>query len=1035
MVDMGALHFRQSDACASEWISASAGTGKTKSLIDRIVLLLLSGVQPSKILCLTYTKAAAAEMSTRLSDCLQKLSEISDEKLKEELYFLKCDEFLCGRARDLYEQSVINSQVSIQTIHSFCFKLLEQFPLETGLYPGIRLCTPYQKKQLMDEAIAHVLAQGHTNLEIISEYTDSISDIWGDRLMDIVHFINKSGDFKKFYAEFFNVDVNWIDLDSADIDALLFEKLFYNNHRKIFAELAKVLETGGKNDKKKADILKRNASYPTAEFMKAFLTEEGMPPKRLCSTEITEPNFSDKMRAIAEKALSFSETKKQITSARVNTAFFTIAEEIIGKFRELKALNHCLDFDDVILQATDLLKNGDWVRCKIDGGVDHMLIDEAQDTSPEQWEAIKTIAEEFFTNYRSDKTIFAVGDEKQSIYSFQGANVKLFGEMQNYFKERAEQCEQKFRQTQLNTSFRTTGNILSFVDAVFAEKFTTLHATRRSQNTGVVEIVDLFEDDAEYEPDAIENDLKYHSAEEKLSFHMANLIEKAIKTGVVVESRERSAQASDFLILFQRRDPNAMRYIISALKKKNIPVTGIDKISLDDELIVEDLIALAEFSVFPLDDLMCARVLKSPVVGMTEEELMEVCLARGDNSLWEYIKENPRVKKLQNYVKQSSELSVYDFFMYVLMDGTKEQFIGRLGEKCLGILNEFLALVMEYEKENTPSVQSFLEWFRSFKHEVKRESFAEKNTVRLMTVHAAKGLQSPFVILADAHFTKDRSIKLLNTEEELLLWNFSKDFRPKQTEQLFTDKRIELEEESYRLLYVAMTRAEDFLYILGKKQKNNKDKCWYNFVCQRVDKFKRIESEHLYRIGNYVLKDPGDGERKRTIETIAEIPSWYYKKLPPPEDIKQSEIKKSPAAIYGDCVHLLLNEMPRYLNGNLRDEVADLMKSFNLSETEKEQAQAEALKVMKKFDFLFDAKSLAEVSFMYAGKEGRIDKIAFRGDDLWIVDFKTGLPQKNISPSYIAQLNFYKEAIGKITCHNVIRTAILWTQSQELVEI
>ncbi|MDR0581010.1 MAG: UvrD-helicase domain-containing protein [Holosporaceae bacterium] len=895
---MRAQNFQQSETCASEWISASAGTGKTKNLIDRIVLLLLNGVQPSKILCLTYTKTAAAEMSTRLSDYLQNLQKLSEEKLKEELRLLKYDESLWRVARDLYEQSVINSQVSIQTIHSFCFKLLEQFPLETGLYPGIRQCDNYQKQLMMDEAIAHVLANEHPNLEIISEYTDDIFNILKDRLMDVLHFVDKFGNFKKLYAEFFNVDISWIDLDSAGIDDLLFKKLFHNNHRNIFAAMANVLKTGGKKDIEKAEILERNADHPTAEFMRAFLTAEGTPFEYPCTKKIAIPIFSDQMRVVTEKALSFLEIQKQIISARVNAAFFAIAEEAIGKFRELKALNHCLDYDDIILRATDLLKNGDWVRCKIDGGIDHVLIDEAQDISPEQWEVIKAITEEFFTNYQSDKTIFAVGDEKQSIYLFQGADVKLFSEMQNYFKERAEQCGQKFRQIQLNTSFRTTGNILSFVDAVFAEKFPNIsHATHRDQNKGIVEIVDLFENDTEYKPDVIEDDIKYYSAEEKLSSHIANIIEEAIKTGVLVESKGRTAQASDFLILFRRRNLDAMRHIINALKKKNIPVTGVDRFFLEDELIVEDLIALAEFSVFPLDDFMCARVLKSPIVGMTEEELMEVCLARGNNGLWEHIKENPRFGKLQSYIKQSSRLSVYDFFMHVLMNGTKEQLIGRLGEKCLGILYEFLALVMEYEKNNTPSVQSFLEWFRSFKHEIKRESFAEKNAVRLMTVHAAKGLQSPFVILADAHFTKDESVKLLKTEEGLLLWNFSKNFRPKQIEQLFVDKQKELEEESYRLLYVAMTRAEDFLYVLGEKQQRNKDKCWYNFVSQKADRFKRIEAERLYRIGD-IPKNSGNEEVKYAIKTITEIPFWYYEKLPSPEDSQQPEIKKSPATIY-----------------------------------------------------------------------------------------------------------------------------------------
>jgi ATP-dependent helicase/nuclease subunit A len=334
-----------------------------------------------------------------------------------------------------------------------------------------------------------------------------------------------------------------------------------------------------------------------------------------------------------------------------------------------------------------------------------------------------------------------------------------------------------------------------------------------------VKVVDLFEDDEQ------------RSAAEKLSLHIANLIGDAIKTGVFVESRNRIAEASDFLILFQRRNVNTMTRIIAALKEKNIPVTGIDKISLNDELIVEDLIALAEFAVFPLDDLTCACVLKSPFVDITEDDLMKICLARKNRHLWAYAKENLHLEKLQNYVNQSTQLSAYDFFMFVLQDGIKEKFISRLGERCLDILNEFLALVMDYEKKNNPSVPSFLKWFRSFDHKIKRESFANKNAVRLMTAHASKGLQSPFVVLADAHFVNNRGNAILKTTEEILLWNFSSEVQPPEIAQLSAAERLERLDESYRLLYVAMTRAEDFLYILGEKHKNSpNEKCWHSFV-------------------------------------------------------------------------------------------------------------------------------------------------------------------------------------------------------------
>ncbi|MDR2781585.1 MAG: UvrD-helicase domain-containing protein [Holosporaceae bacterium] len=810
--------FDKNLAVSSLWISASAGTGKTKSLIDRILLLLLNGVSPSKILCLTYTKAAASEMLIRLSNELRKMSTMPDDELKVHLKLLGVDESASVIARSLHEKSAGISWVSIQTIHSFCFRLLERFPLETGLLPGIKLCDNYRWKQFIDESIRCALINGHASLKIVAEYTLDIFNLIKDNAMEISHFIDKTGNFREVYSAFFNVNPCWIDLSNEEIDLLLFDEIFLNNHRKIFADLAEVLSCGQVTDVKNAEILRKNSLKPSSNFVIVFLTKDGDIRKKMCTKKIDTDGFSERMYAIAQKAFDFLDAKKRVTSAKVNVAFFEVMSEIIDKFQELKALNHYLDFNDIILRAIDLLQNIDWVMYKIDSRIDHILIDEAQDTSSKQWEVIKIITEDFFSNYQSNRTIFVVGDEKQSIYSFQGADVKLFREMHDYFSENVRKCGQNFYDVPLNKSYRTTGNILAFVDEIFAEKFPGIsHSTNRNPHTGVVKIIDLFEDD--------ENE----SAGRKMSRYIADFIKRTIDNGIWVESRQRPAVEEDFLILFQRRNVKTMQHIINELKKEKIPVSGIDKILLNEELIVEDLIALAEFAVFPLDDLMCARVLKSPIVGISENDLMNICVNRKDEYLWNYICEN--YENLKNYVDMALHLSAYDFFMYALTDEIRKKFISRLGDQCIDTLHEFLNVVMNYERENTASLQSFLKWFRSFDHEVKRESFADKNAVRLMTVHASKGLQSPFVILADAHFIKNGTDKVLKTDTGLLLWDFSNDHRPKKIEELCAKQQESDDAEFYRLLYVAITRAEDFLYILGeKREKELSEKCWYKFV-------------------------------------------------------------------------------------------------------------------------------------------------------------------------------------------------------------
>jgi ATP-dependent helicase/nuclease subunit A len=478
-----------------------------------------------------------------------------------------------------------------------------------------------------------------------------------------------------------------------------------------------------------------------------------------------------------------------------------------------------------------------WVMYRIDGGLDHLLIDEAQDTSPEQWEIVETIVDEFFANYGSLKTVFVVGDEKQSIYSFQGADVEQFRQMHNYFRKCSESSGQRFHNVVLNTSYRSTGNILSFVDDVFRNIFPNIsHISHRSPNGGVVEIVELFEDDSEEEraDDAweIAKIADIVTAEEKLASYIANLIHDAIDDGVFVASKCRPAMPSDFLILFQHREHKTMRLILRALSNFGVPTSGIDRFLLKDELIVEDLMIFAEFAVFPQDDLACARVLRSPVVGMGENELMDLCIARKDAHLWDYLWENGELclryslDNLKAHLDSVFRVPVYDFFINLLTDDLLKRFVARLGAQCLDVLREFLEIV----HDNNTAVSAFCDWFRSYNHEIKRESFSGE-CVKLMTVHSAKGLQAPFVIIADSHFFREDDNKILKTPDGIFIWDFSRKSRNKKLEELCRLESQRNAEESHRLLYVALTRAEDFLYILGKKpRKNLHNSCWYSIV-------------------------------------------------------------------------------------------------------------------------------------------------------------------------------------------------------------
>lgn len=1056
------------DVDSSVWISASAGTGKTKSLIDRVIALLLNRVDPAKILCLTYTKAAATEMLNRLSAKAQSFLLMSDTELTDALSELEFDKSYLKTAKTLYEKSLISSEwVQIQTIHSFCFGILKKFPIETGLLPGITLCDDYQKKKLLNQAIEKVIFREDCRrfCEYIANFTTDLSEFFDKNILKIQKFLSKFDDFESLYCDFFQIN-DKTNLFSKNLDITLIDQLFNGQHTQIFQDLADVLFLGSAEDIKKANILLENAKNPSGDFINAFMTGDKI-RSRLCTSTLSNkyPNLQEKMVSVAQKAVEFCNMRNNYVSASANIALFSVIRKIVDEFNELKRFNHCIDFDDVISMTSGLLNNIEWVMYKIDNSIDHLLLDEAQDTSPEQWEVISTITDEFFANYGSSKTVFIVGDEKQSIYSFQGADVQIFKKMHDNFEKRSIASGQKFHNIDLNKSYRSTGNILSFVDDIFK---TTKHYTNRAENSGVIDIVDLFEGEKENDDDnndnVTENDDTSNTngvsiseppitAEKNLAEYVADFIKSAINSHIYVESKNRSALASDFMVLFQRRDVKAMWEIIKSLRKRNIAVSGIDRVLLKDQIIVEDLITFAQFAVFPLDNLLCARVLKSPIVGISEDELMHLCLERESKSLWEFalasveLSEKYDLKILDDFIGQAVFSSAYDFFATILANGIKEKFIARLGTKCLETLYDFFDIIMSYEKENTPSLQSFLQWFTKFGGdiEIKHDSFTDENCVRLMTVHASKGLQAPFVILADTHFYKIKNDKILQTDDGILLWNMSANMRTSAMEDIYNNySKYELD-ESRRRLYVALTRAEDYVCVLGQARKNRQSNCWYDLIKREMNtnKFEEINvgDQKILRFGEFSVANNSDNKQKseKPKKTENILPEWFYKKLELPSYVTEEELFQNESTIYGNCVHFLLSELPKY-DASLYDTIADtLIDRFDISDLLKTNAKKEAIRILnnKNFAFIFDNKSLSEVSFIdNENKENRVDKIAFLDNDIWIIDFKTGSYQENIPHVYVEQLKRYKQSVSKVFDMNTkIRTAILWTSAEKLVEL
>ncbi|MBO4405131.1 MAG: UvrD-helicase domain-containing protein [Alphaproteobacteria bacterium] len=1023
---------------ASLWISASAGTGKTKNLIDRILALLLNGAEPSHILCLTYTKAAAGEMLDRLFGYLNRWHQLSDLEVISELQSIGFSEKHLPRVRELYKKSLESDWVNIRTIHSFGMNLLKKFPLETGLYPGAKLCDDNQKKQMREDAFTFVLNQKefHRDLKNIAQYTSSILDLIKDNtIIKVRKFFDKHGDYesiRNFFVNEFEIDRNLLDLDQDEALQKIRTKVFGKDFQNHFAKIAEILSFGSKTDQDKANFLKKTAEFGGDDFISAVLTKELTPIKNLCTKKIETASLKSDLLDLQNKTLTYLDEKHKLIATKINISFFVVLNALIKKFIELKIEQHLIDYDDVIISTLELLQNNlSWVFYKIDKNINHILVDEAQDTSPEQWEIIRRLTSEFFAHEYSEKTIFVVGDEKQSIYSFQGANVELFEEMHEKFRCDSVNCKQKFYDVELNKSYRSDGNVLKFVDKVFENDFENVkHDTVKNSDAGVVEIVDLFEKS--------DDDSKSELAE-----YVANFIENSIRNHIAVKDGSRVARPEDFLILFRHRKIETMNLICDELKKRNIPVSGVDRVLLKDEIVVEDLIALAEFKTFPLNDLVCACVMKSPIVGMSEEDLMQICLARGDKNLWPYILEQEDIcekypiDNLQKYLDLN--LSVADFFHFVLVDGLREKFLNRLGEKCLTALDEFLAVCENYQQQYSPNLCNFLRWFEKNDQTIKKDFVGSGGEVRIMTVHASKGLQAPFVILADAHFEPKSSNSIVAADDGRIFWNFDRKMMTENLSEIINYNEKYRETEAQRLLYVALTRAESYLCILGKKGARSINKnCWYNKLKICAENFAKNSAEDFsregrsLRLGNYPTAS--ESYEEKFSENEIEIPDWYYQKFPLPKNAPQKKFK-TPQTEFGDCVHLLLKNISDYRDAKVLPKIlSDFANSFELSGEEKIRAVNVAQEVFEKFPKLFDENSRNEVTVFFENQEFRIDKIAQIDGNIWIVDFKTGIPQHKIPFEYKNQLRNYQKIYKKIA--NVdARIAILWTEDLKFEEV
>ena len=888
------LQHEASDPKASVWVSANAGSGKTHVLVQRIIRLMLHGVPPDKILALTYTKAAAANMATRVFDTLARWVGFDDAKLQTTLqdYGLpRCDDKTLEQARKLFAHAVETpGGLKIQTIHAFCERLLHLFPFEANVAAQFEVLDTVQINALIADAQNHVLRQAlaqqdsplahalHRVARLRKE--NSLTDLLvkGWTVLRKAH-IGRSAEetldiFSHNIAQALGIppDAREEDVEAQISRHALSTKQLQEAHAVLSRGAANEIKTAGRIQA--ALTARENGQNERQAYLSIFQkSDEGFYKKvSLISkkTATDRPDLDAMLMGEVERLQTLLDLYARVQSLLRSRALFTLCLAIGDYYNAAKARRGALDFDDLIERTLSLLQRSDarWVLFKLDQGIDHLLVDEAQDTSPIQWEILKALTDDFFSGESSRsarRTIFAVGDPKQSIYSFQGAAPESFSQSAHFFETRIKALPQDqggvFAPVTLQLSFRSSEIILRAVDAIFSPPAhhqglehpakAPAHEARRADLPGLVEIWPLIE--AEKQEDT-EEWVPALSADAPLppSVLLAQKIARTIAGWLAPDSSERvheldanqrvvarPIRAGDILVLVRKRSA-FFEAMIRSLKDQSIPVAGADRLSLIDHIAVMDLIALGQAALRPEDDLALACVLKSPLFNLTDADLLTLAPKR-TASLAEALAQNPSYASSQTrfalYKTWAKDYGPFGFYARVLNEAlAREALISRLGLEAADAIDAFLNAAQEHEYNKTPSLHHFLHDFIEAQTEIKRDMEAGRDEVRVMTVHGAKGLEAPIVFLPETTSVPDGKLltefpPLKSPQGAFAVWSLNKTSNPEAVNAALDSILAHLHDEYRRIFYVALTRARERLYIAGFTSHGGSDKIketsWY----------------------------------------------------------------------------------------------------------------------------------------------------------------------------------------------------------------
>ena len=1127
-----------SDPNASAWVAANAGSGKTHVLAQRAIRLLLAGEPPARILCLTFTKAAAAHMANQVLNILREWVGLDDAALDRRLAALDAQPESDARraaARRLFATAIETpGGLKVQTIHAFCDRVLHQFPFEARVPAGFQVLDETGENELLSRVRNAVLLKatndraselGRAFATAVAAASDkSLSEVFDEavRARRNLRALLQSGGLEEARRGIASA----LGLAAEDSLDGIENKIASGKYlpRSEWGSVAATLQTFAGNARARGTSLaeavaaEREAAIDL--YLSVFFTNEGGLRVESqfgnAALRAEHPDLFQRLFDERDRLPGLLEKRRAAFALERTQALNIIARAMIERYEEMKRARGALDYDDLIGRTVDLLTNeaAAWVHYKLDGGIDHILIDEAQDTSPEQWKIVEKLAEEFFAGdgARPDRTrtIFAVGDEKQSIFAFQGADPAGFHRMRLEFKKRLSDFGGVFHDGRLDLSFRSATGIVKAVDAVFArpEAFlglskdasekNTVHQAIRGDVPALVEVWDTVAPPRDSEDELAWDAPLNAQSETGAPALLAQRIAKAVKCwlagGIVIGDPQsdapRAPDAGDIIVLVRQRGP-LFEAILRTLKNEGIAVAGADRLKLAEHLAVMDIVSLGDALLLESNDLALACALKSPLLGFDDDDLFRLAHGRTgtlSQALVQAAGSDARLARAQEKIarwrEEARALRPFDFLSRVLgRDGGREQILGRLGAEAADALDELLAHALAYEAIETPSLQGFLAFLRRSGSQVKRDLEVKSAAIRVMTVHGAKGLEAPVVVLADTTFVPEgrNDPWLLPMVKETgtprgFVWALAEKDDSHALGLARQAVREAEEEEHRRLLYVALTRARDALIVCGSETKRHEksglpEKCWYRLVRDAL----APELEECPDTGygfDGVWRWRPEGKRRispRSVEAKSEhaLPAWL--RVPAAPDLGIAPRRPAPPILVpskegggatgadlaaqrrGTIIHRLLQELPKFPAKSRSEEAARFLAraAGDLAGETRGKFAAEALAVLDhpEFAILFGPQSRGEVELLgrLAGSSGeddrvrRIDRLVVMPDSILIADYKTDTwppaRPEDAPEAYLTQLARYRALLGQSLPGRAMRAFLVWTAGPAIQEV